>query len=172
MQEVWQPVKGWETRYKVSNLGQVQSLPHEAPNAQGTGTHIRPGKILKPYIRKNGYGYVILRDKDSSLTQTVHMLVALAFLPPCPGPIGKGAGHWQVDHRDEDKLNNTAQNLRWLPADENRRRSCTELTPKHIQEIRRRRANGDSLKSLATMFGKCDATISLICSKKLWAWVD
>ena len=172
MQEVWQPVVGWETRYKISNLGRVQSLPYTAPNARGAGTHVRPGKILKPSTNKDGYLIVILRDRGRSLATSVHSLVASAFLPPCPGKVGRERGCWQVDHIDENKSNNSAQNLRWLPRDENRRRSCTKLTPKHIQEIRRRRANGDSLKSLAAMFGKCDATISMICSGRIWGWVD
>ena len=27
MQEIWKPVKGFETTYLVSNLGQVKSIP-------------------------------------------------------------------------------------------------------------------------------------------------
>lgn len=172
MQELWQPIAGCETRYLVSSAGRVKSLPLIVPNAQGNGTHTRPGKILKPYIRENGYSYVVLRDKNQAKTQTVHMLVALAFLPSCPGEIGRQRGRWQVDHIDEDKQNNSAQNLRWLLGEENRRRSCTKLTPEIIREIRARRAAGERLKDLGNAFGKSEAAVSMICSGTTWAWVE
>ena len=171
MQEVWQPVVGWETRYEVSSLGRVRSLPFYAPNPNSPGVHQRLGRVLKPQLQNCGYFYVILRDKERNSARTVHSLVAQSFLPPCPGPIGKSADCWQVDHIDENKQNNAAKNLRWLPAADNRRRSCTKLTPEIIREIRSRRASGEKLKALATVFSKSEASISLICSGKTWGWV-
>jgi len=62
--------------------------------------------------------------------------------------------------------------LRWLPRDENRRRSCTKLTPEIVKEIRTKRAAGAKLKTLANAYKKSEATISLMCSSKTWRWVD
>ena len=77
-----------------------------------------------------------------------------------------------MDHIDKNKTNNHVCNLRWLPRDENNRRGCTDLTSEKIKEIRFKRFNGASLKELALFYSKAEATISLICNRKTWGWVD
>ena len=171
MQELWQPVVGWETRYEVSSLGRVRSLPCETPNAKGGGTHIRAGKLLKPYVQKSGYAFVGLRDRGETATVTVHSLVAQAFLGLCPGPIGRESGCWQVDHKDRDKLNNTAKNLRWLTRDENNRLACSSLTEELVREIRLRRSQGECGRDLAREYGIHEVTVCNVHKRKTWAWV-
>ena len=63
------------------------------------------GRILKPEIRR-GYYSVDLMKNGKRYKFRVHRLVAEAFVPnPDNLP--------QVNHKDEDRLNNIASNLEW-----------------------------------------------------------
>ena len=63
------------------------------------------GRILKPEIR-NGYYSVDLMKNGKRYKFRVHRLVAEAFIPN-PDNLS------QVNHKDEDRLNNIASNLEW-----------------------------------------------------------
>ena len=63
------------------------------------------GRILKPEIRK-GYYSVDLMKNGKRYKFRVHRLVAEASVPN-PDNLS------QVNHKDEDKLNNIASNLEW-----------------------------------------------------------
>lgn len=94
MEEIWKPVVGFEKFYEVSNTGKVKSL--------------RSGKLRKLIPNsKNGYLYVVLCGTDFKNTFTVHRLVAMAF---CEKPNGCDF----INHKDEDKHNNNAENLEWV----------------------------------------------------------
>ena len=96
--ETWKAISGYEGIYEVSDLGRVRSLVHR--------NRWKPG-ILKPLKHPRGYIQVGLR-KDGHTKQTlVHRLVAEAFIP---NPQGLDT----VNHKDEDKTNNSASNLEWM----------------------------------------------------------
>lgn len=99
MIEEWKDIIGYEGLYQVSNLGRVKSL--------------RYNKVLKPCVSETGYKYVLLVDKDShNKNWRLHKLVAMTFVPnPDNLP--------QVNHIDENKLNNSADNLEWCTAEYN-----------------------------------------------------
>ena len=63
------------------------------------------GRILKPEIRR-GYYSVDLMKNGKRYKFRVHRLVAEAFIPN-PDNLS------QVNHKDEDRLNNIASNLEW-----------------------------------------------------------
>lgn len=63
------------------------------------------GRILKPEIRK-GYYSVSLCSHNKKKNIRIHRLVAEAFIPN-PDNLS------QVNHKDENKLNNEASNLEW-----------------------------------------------------------
>lgn len=91
------PVNGYESRYSVSSHGRVYS-------------HIT-NKELKQNIGSNGYASVELFDADGKSKRIcVHRLVATAFLPI------PGEDQVQVNHKNEDKLDNKASNLEWCTA--------------------------------------------------------
>lgn len=95
MKEIWKDIEGYEGRYQVSNLGNVLSIVGEKPY------------LLKPRITKFGYCRVALYHPNKKVVNyTVHRLVATAFIPnskkyPC------------VNHKNEDKTDNRAENLEW-----------------------------------------------------------
>ena len=95
--EVWKPVKGYEERYQVSNLGNVKSLNYHRENRESLLTQC-----------KDSYGYlvVLLYKNGKRKTCAVHRLVAEAFLRnECDLP--------SINHKDENKENNHADNLEY-----------------------------------------------------------
>lgn len=97
MQEIWKDVEGYEGLYKVSNRGRVWSE--------------RSGKILRTRSNK-GYPTLKLHYNKVIKTYFVHRLVAMAFID---NPENKR----EINHIDENKLNNSANNLMWATAKEN-----------------------------------------------------
>lgn len=96
MEEEWRNCKSWE-HHQVSNLGRVRSVDYTVVKKNGVW-HIK-GKIIKQHI--NSAGYV-----TCSGGVFLHRLLAEAFIPnpdnlPC------------VNHKDENKLNNSIDNLEW-----------------------------------------------------------
>ena len=84
-------------KYQVSNLGNIKSLNY---NHEGFE------KIIAYKVEKNGYARVGLFDGFRQRLFSIHRLVATLFLPnPNNFP--------QVNHIDENKLNNSVDNLEW-----------------------------------------------------------
>lgn len=68
--------------------------------------------LLKPQKYKNGYLYINLYISGKMYRQTIHRLVALAFIN---NPDKKE----QINHIDGNKKNNDMNNLEWVTAKEN-----------------------------------------------------
>lgn len=88
--EIWKDVLGYEGLYMVSSLGRIKS--------------VKTGLIMKPKDNGRGYKYVALCKNGRCRTKCIHRLVVEAFI----GAIPKG---FEVNHKDEDKGNNTLDNL-------------------------------------------------------------
>ena len=100
MVEIWKPISGYEGIYEISNLGRVKRLTGR------NGAVLKEGHILKPN-NSRGYLYVGLSTANSGKATTlVHRLVADAFVP-------NPNGYHEVNHKDENKMNNCADNLEW-----------------------------------------------------------
>lgn len=100
MEEIWKDIPGYESLYQISNFGRVKSF------REGTKFGKQKEYILKPSLITSGYHVVTLYSKERREKHQVHRLVANAFLDnplnlPC------------VNHKDENKLNNRADNLEW-----------------------------------------------------------
>ena len=98
MKEVWKDIKGYEGLYQISNLGRVK--------------RVTTGRILKGGKDKDGYLMVKLYKNNIRSNKKIHRLVAEAFIP---NPENKP----QVNHADENKTNNSLDNLEWMTAKEN-----------------------------------------------------
>lgn len=149
MKEIWKDVVGWGGLYKVSNLGRVKSIDRKSWN--GKIWYERKGKILKGCRDKDGYCIVSLRRKNEHKTFKVHRLVAEAFIP-------NPDGYPQVNHKDENKINNCIKNLEWCSAKyninygtRNQRMATTNLNGKNSQLVNQLTKDGRLLKIWPSM---------------------
>ncbi|ASZ71935.1 HNH endonuclease [Lactococcus phage 96403] len=115
--ETFVKIDGFE-EYEVSNLGKVRNMKN--------------GRILKPSL--NNYGYLIhcLYGCDKKKNLLLHRIIATAFID---NPEEKP----QVNHIDENKLNNDLSNLEWCTGRENiihgtrTKRAAEKLSKKVVQ---------------------------------------
>ena len=106
IEEVWKDVVGFEGIYQVSNTGIVRRI---YPNKTKTLKQCKAGgRTNKEYL------YVNMSANGKYRSSSVHRLVAEAFIP-------NPKGLPQVNHKDEDKFNNCADNLEWCDASYNNR---------------------------------------------------
>ena len=120
--EIWKPAPGYEDLYEVSNLGRVK-------RCERSDSYIRCGKftgqkshvhykalMLSTFLHKTSkhskeYYHVFLQKDGKARLNTVHRLVAKAFVP---NPENKPF----VIHKDGDISNNTPENLMWVTRSE------------------------------------------------------
>ena len=98
--EVWKDVKGYEGLYQVSNLGNIKSLERYT----STGNYVEE-RMLKQRIH-SGYYRVNLSRDGTQRTISIHRIVALAF-------ISNPNNYNVINHKDENKENNSIDNLEW-----------------------------------------------------------
>ena len=111
--EIWKDIPGYAGLYQVSNTGRVKSFK----NQYGHGV-----RILKGEKTQTGYIQVSLNKKRYK----IHRLVAMAFIPnPDSLP--------QINHKNEIKTDNRAENLEWCTAKYNINfGSCIERRSKKL----------------------------------------
>ena len=100
MEEIWKDIVGYEGLYQVSSFGNVRCL------VNNHGHPLKEPKQLLFRKHSNGYFHVGLHKKGFRKTCSVHRLVCIAFHEnPFNLP--------QVNHINEDKTDNRAENLEW-----------------------------------------------------------
>ena len=139
--EQWKDIAGYEGQYQVSNYGRVRSIPHKTAITLPNGTtylRSQKGSVLKP--RKDRDGYLIVNLSNNSNTHKVHRLVAQAF---CSGY----SPEKQVNHKDENRENNNANNLEWCTSEYNNRygKHLQRSGIKHRKKIVQCLLNGEEI---------------------------
>jgi hypothetical protein len=105
MKEVWKDVVGYEGLYQVSNLGNVKSVARAVKRIGQSDLPVKE-RILKQQDDKAGYKTAMLSKGGKLKLLKVHRLVAIAF-------IENPEGYPIINHKDENKQNNKADNLEW-----------------------------------------------------------
>lgn len=107
--------------YYVSYDGRVFSLRDKHGNVSMSNRH-----ELKQYEKTGGYLNVALTTKHNKTNYLrVNRLVALAFVK------GKTSKRKYVNHKDEDRKNNNADNLNWVTPRENNNWSLAKTVHKY-----------------------------------------
>ena len=88
-------IPGWEQKYFINRKAQVFNAYR--------------GILMKTHLAKHGYLMITLSDNGKRKTYLLHRLVALTFIP-------NPKGYPQVNHKDENKLNNDVSNLEFCTA--------------------------------------------------------
>jgi len=118
--EIWEPIRGYEGYYEVSNMGRVKSLSRTITKNNGVLYKCKE-KTLKLELSTNGYHKIDLHKNGNRYPKLVHQLVAIAFL--------QHSTHNKlvINHKDFNKLNNKAKNLELVTNREN----CNKKHLKH-----------------------------------------
>ena len=131
--EIWKDIEGFEGEFQVSNLGRIKSFNYHGQGKEG---------ILKPKKHNKGYLQIQLMCGGKDRTFTIHRLVAKAFVPnPNNYPI--------VNHKDEDRQNNNADNLEWCNNSYNvlYSRRLHPIKHKHSAKVNQYDLNGNLIKT-------------------------
>ena len=178
MPEIWKPVVGFEGRYLVSNLGNVQMLGRWLAVRGGAKRWLAP-KLKAQRQTKRGYLDTTFKIGRKDKHVLVHRVVAEAHVDnPDNLP--------QVNHKDGDKTNNSATNLEWCTSKENciharrerlyeqasgQRAGGAKLTNDQVLEIRARLAAGETQTAIALDFPVQRTVITRIANGTRWASV-
>lgn len=105
--EEWRPVPNYEEFYEVSSLGRIRTKGRHVIRSNGNPTTFHP-RYMTQHRTKKGYLAVSLAVNGKTHTLSVHRIVASAF-HPCDN-----MNELEVNHIDENRANNRADNLEWL----------------------------------------------------------
>lgn len=171
--EIWLPIKGFDGRYEISNLGRVKSL-----SGKMWGRKPKGERILSPVLN-NGYYRFLLYANGRRSIKSVHRVVAEAF-------IVKPESKCQVNHINGIKTDNRVENLEWVTAKENivhahrtgltnvakgSRVHGSKLKEEQIPVIRSKYKSGAyTQQELADEFSVSLMTINLIVLGKTWRY--
>jgi hypothetical protein len=120
--QIWKAIPRYEGYYQISNLGNIKSLSRTRKSGRGS-VALTKERYLKTFQYKKGYLYCVLCKEGIRTNQSIHRLVAGAFLSntdnkPC------------VNHKNGIKTDNSICNLEWVTKSENSLHSANVLGKK------------------------------------------
>lgn len=171
--EIWKEVAGYEGLYEVSDQGRVRSMPRVLVDCLGRRSRWK-SKILDGGVT-GGYRTIMLCKPNSQYMESVARLVALAFKK---NPKNKP----EVNHKNGNKLDNSADNLEWSTHQENcahrqavlRKCICQDgpgavMTNAQVRKMRKIRAEtGATYPQIAKMFSLNKITVYAAITGRSW----
>lgn len=168
--EEWRPVVNFP-HYEVSSWGRIRRVI--------SNTCSRAGTILDGHVGSHGYRTLNVTVNGSRKTLKFHRVVCEAFHGPQPSKVHV------VAHNDGDRLNNSADNLRWATTRENHadryghgtnpagsRNGRANLCEAQVAEIRRLYAKGNvTTYWLADQYEVYPTTVQKIIKRETWKHV-
>lgn len=132
MQEIWKDIPDFERYYQASNLGNIRSITRKAKvKILNNDFRTVKGQLISPAITKDGYLKVSLSKNHKRYYFRVHRLIAKTFIPNLNN-------YPEINHKDENKLNNNVDNLEWCTSKYNcnygtrNKRLSISNTKKHV----------------------------------------
>ena len=119
---MWKDIKDFEGYYQVSDSGEVKSLERFIVYPKG-GLKYIPEKIMTPVKLKNGYLAITLCKEGIKNIFLIHRLVAETFLI-------NDCGFTIVNHINENKEDNSVNNLEWCTQSHNAKHSSYKYSKK------------------------------------------
>ena len=166
--EKWAAIAGYEGLYEVSDRGSIRSLDRVSLIPRKV-----KGKPLKSSLNGGGYKFVTLYKDGIGHPARVHSLVIAAFVAPV-----------ECGHNNGDRLDNRADNLRWVTKSENQldrvrhgtdcrgeKHYAAKLTRAEVIGIRYLLKLGTKQRLIAEKFGVSTGTVAAIGRRKTWAWL-
>lgn len=157
--EQWRPVVSFEGIYEVSCLGSVRRVGKASCAGKGRGGGARIGRLLKPQALKGGYRVVFLWKQGKQYTRLVHVLVAAAFIGPCPEGM-------EVNHKRGSEVGDAIDNLEYLTHQQNCKHAYTvglrkptlRLSLDDVQRAHELKRSGLGSRRIAKVLGCCRQT--------------
>ena len=138
--EIWKDIPNYEGLYQASNLGNIRTLVFHNNVCFKKRIH-----ILKQQIDKYGRKRVILTKNGNIKAFQTHTLIAITFLDktifksmPNENKNLINLDTLEINHKDENPLNNNVSNLEW----------CTHSYNMHYGNIEIKKAIGKGYKKI------------------------
>ncbi len=176
MNELWQPVPGWEGLYEASDQGRIKSLDRPV-RCMGGKFRTYPGSVLKTVSDKDGYQAVTLSKENRRTSRSVHRLVLETFVGPRPEGTecchlnGLRGDNRRQNLKWDTHTNNCADKVEHGTAQRGEMNPASKLTEADVREIKQLLKQGMTQKIIALKFDVTKEAISLIHCGKNWKHV-
>lgn len=90
---------------EANQFGEIRTIDHYTVCKDGKRRFVK-GRVLKQKLNPNGYMYVTFSVNGKTIHLRVHRIVATCFIP-------NPNGYLEVNHIDNNRTNNNANNLEW-----------------------------------------------------------
>lgn len=179
--EIWRPIIDFEGLYEASNFGRIRNT--------GNGIYKKKIIIMKQRIQR-GYLRICLSKNGGQFYFFAHRLVYEAFNGRIPRFKNKGKGHgnemFEINHKDENKLNNRIDNLELVTRTQNNKygtriKRMSKTISKHVYQYTKDKklvCEWDSTKDCHRLGGYNQGRVASCCRGEikshrgfLWSYV-